>query len=751
MGKFVPRSISFIIPGKLGIGVQVAAVETADGNLDFAVDVAGSPKHANDLRGLFFNLVDETDLAGLKILGGDGLITGTQVKNNGVIDLGGGNNLNGAASPFDIGIAFGTPGKGKDVINGPVHFTLDAASPLTLDDISHVLFGARLTSVGDKLVFKAPAAPDAIDDPVSASTTIHEDTKIIIPVLANDTDADGDALKVTALSLGPDSHGTAEISADGKSIIYTPANDYAGANTDSDSIDARLQYAISDGHGGQDSATVDIHVIPVADAPKVTIECLAPLADDPVNLIRLKVTATQTDADGSEFIDRISFSPVPDGVKLTTDGVLTTAGQPGVATEMVTLELTPGQDINFNFTATAYSQEKGQGVPDEASGSGFIAVGLDFNQNHTTEYFKTAGQSIWSTGSTFAVDKNFFFGDTGSFDIPSLVDGHVKAGFTANLHLNSGDITATLPVDLEFDTTYNTTSDSLLIETSDKLGAGATFSTHGPQGSFALGFLIDWAIDAGILGDWGGSETLPAIPNFPDPFDSSTSTFTESGFWGSLAVNWPQLAAANQTQSTDGVSGEKLSNDFFSLTADLDGLAFSLLFPSGPLHDLLGAIGPDYQAEDPNSTFQIVDLDITAKARLLEKFVLKLLDVDGSLKFEDGTTQSFKLGDDIVIRNAKSHDVDGNGLTFTVDLTPHATLDNDITAKLELSGLLKIFDPGGGIGGAAIKAAAGLLDIDLPIQIPLFSTPLGDVSVVDSTPFELVGFSKEDFTFGVVV
>lgn len=32
-----------------------------------------------------------------------------------------------------------------------------------------------------------------------------------------------------------------------------------------------------------------------------------------------------------------------------------------------------------------------------------------------------------------------------------------------------------------------------------------------------------------------------------------------------------------------------------------------------------------------------------------------------------------------------------------------------------------------------------------------FSTPLGDVSVVDSTPFELVGFSKEDFTCGVVM
>ena len=122
-----PRSITFVIPGKLGIGIQVTAVENA-GNIDFTVDVLGTPKHAADLRGLFMQF-DELDLPGLRILGGDGLITGTQIAANGVSNLGGGVNMNGEASPFDIGIAFGTPGKGKDFITGPVHFTLDAANP----------------------------------------------------------------------------------------------------------------------------------------------------------------------------------------------------------------------------------------------------------------------------------------------------------------------------------------------------------------------------------------------------------------------------------------------------------------------------------------------------------------------------------------------------------------------------------------------------------------------------------------------
>ena len=58
------RSITFTIPAKLGLGVQVTVVENENGNLDFTVDVPGSGNHAADLRGLFFHLIDESDLAG---------------------------------------------------------------------------------------------------------------------------------------------------------------------------------------------------------------------------------------------------------------------------------------------------------------------------------------------------------------------------------------------------------------------------------------------------------------------------------------------------------------------------------------------------------------------------------------------------------------------------------------------------------------------------------------------------------------
>jgi Bacterial cadherin-like domain len=253
MAEFCPRSIKFTLPAKLGIGVEVTVVEN-NGNLDFTVEVLGTANHTADLRGLFFQF-DESDLPGLKVINTDGAITGQQIKANGVIDLGQGVNMQGAASPFDVGLAFGTPGKGKDLITGPVHFTLDATNNITLDDIAHLQFGARLTSVGDKITAFAPAAPDAIDD----VGTTREDQTVQLLVLGNDTDADGvSSLRITEIHQEPGSHGTVTIAADGKSLFYTPNPDFAGLNTDPTSVDDTFLYCVSDGHGGEDHATVNV-------------------------------------------------------------------------------------------------------------------------------------------------------------------------------------------------------------------------------------------------------------------------------------------------------------------------------------------------------------------------------------------------------------------------------------------------------------------------------------------------------------
>ena len=89
------------------------------------------------------------------------------------------------------------------------------------------------------------------DSPVALaeSATTHKNASVNIPVLANDTDVDGDTLSVTALS--EPLHGTAVIQPD-KTVTYTPDTGYTGADS--------FTYDISDGNGGTATATVNLMV-----------------------------------------------------------------------------------------------------------------------------------------------------------------------------------------------------------------------------------------------------------------------------------------------------------------------------------------------------------------------------------------------------------------------------------------------------------------------------------------------------------
>lgn len=87
--------------------------------------------------------------------------------------------------------------------------------------------------------------PVAQDD---SATVLENSLDNPIDVLANDSDADGDALTITAVSAP--ANGTA-VSA-GTSVSYTPAVGYRGEDS--------FTYTISDGRGGSASATVHVTV-----------------------------------------------------------------------------------------------------------------------------------------------------------------------------------------------------------------------------------------------------------------------------------------------------------------------------------------------------------------------------------------------------------------------------------------------------------------------------------------------------------
>src|SRR6185369_1426337 len=121
---------------------------------------------------------------------------------------------------------------------------------------ANVVGGAFTDSFGllTRFTTQSNSAPDAVDD----AATINEDSGAnTISVLANDTDQDNDTLAITAVTQG--AHGAVGITGGGSGLMYTPAFDYSGPDT--------FTYTISDGHGGSDTANVNVTVNAVNDTP----------------------------------------------------------------------------------------------------------------------------------------------------------------------------------------------------------------------------------------------------------------------------------------------------------------------------------------------------------------------------------------------------------------------------------------------------------------------------------------------------
>jgi hypothetical protein len=96
------------------------------------------------------------------------------------------------------------------------------------------------------------AAPDTGDVDQNRSD-IAEKNSVVIPVLANDTDADLDQLQVESLT--QPAHGVAAITSDGTAIEYTPDDGFVGPDS--------FTYRATDGTSSSNEATVSVDVVEV--------------------------------------------------------------------------------------------------------------------------------------------------------------------------------------------------------------------------------------------------------------------------------------------------------------------------------------------------------------------------------------------------------------------------------------------------------------------------------------------------------
>ena len=149
------------------------------------------------------------------------------------------------------------------------------------------------------------------EPPVAAADTAAtaEDTEVEIEVLANDSDVEGDALRVESVTAP--AHGTVRIAAGG-GVVYAPEADWHGTD--------RFAYTVTDGNGGTAEAEVEVIVEPVNDVPEAAADAAWTLEDEGVEI---DVLANDTDVEG----DALSI----ESVTAPSHGTARIAARGGVA------------------------------------------------------------------------------------------------------------------------------------------------------------------------------------------------------------------------------------------------------------------------------------------------------------------------------------------------------------------------------------------------------------------------------------
>ena len=140
---------------------------------------------------------------------------------------------------------------------------------------------------------------DAVEEPVAPNTapvagdddaSTDEDMSVVIDVLSNDSDADGDALSITSLT--QPSLGSVTYNGDG-TLTYVPDADANGSDS--------FTYTVSDGEDSV-TATVSVTIDPVNDLPVITATQFAVAEDASVGDLVGQVTATDIDGGPLEYV-----------------------------------------------------------------------------------------------------------------------------------------------------------------------------------------------------------------------------------------------------------------------------------------------------------------------------------------------------------------------------------------------------------------------------------------------------------------
>ena len=247
-----------------------------------------------------------------------------------------------------------TPSHGSVTVNGDGTITYTPTGGATgTDSFTYTISdGHGGTSTATVTIDLDNQAPIAGNDTYGSP---HGATTVVLPVLDNDIDPDGDSLSITSHTTP--THGTLTVNGDG-TITYTPNYTYTSAS---------FTYTVSDGYGGTSTATVTINY--ANQAPVATNDTFgSPHGGTEV----LDVLGNDTDADGDSLSITSHSTPAHGTVTINGDDTISYETTTTTGTDSFTYTISDGHGGTSTATVTLDLDNQAPSAHDDA------VVGVDW-------------------------------------------------------------------------------------------------------------------------------------------------------------------------------------------------------------------------------------------------------------------------------------------------------------------------------------------------------------------------------------
>ena len=317
--QFVDEDEEIVI---MGVAVDDVDVDEGGGTLEITLSAGNGLLSLETVEGLSFQV-------------GDGVLDPSMVFTGSVTDVGA-----ALANLLYLG--------------DPNYFGDDQVS-ITVSDMGNTGSGGELSDTDDITIVVAPVndPPTAVDDPDGLVTTMGIQLLFSTSaMLANDFDVDGDFIDLIAIN--QPANGTIEDNGGGfLPFTYTPNPGFVGIDT--------FVYTISDFHGGTDSATTSIAVLP--DGKPIEVAAIGPRYLEITSLPDQEPTALQvTSPDEPCFSLYVQAPELINGKqvsRLAVTPVFLTASQWGII-RVSDVEILPATTYNINIEFEAGGELSGE-------------------------------------------------------------------------------------------------------------------------------------------------------------------------------------------------------------------------------------------------------------------------------------------------------------------------------------------------------------------------------------------------------